>query len=222
MNRAATRSRWLELKRDLTAAQRGRELLDRKREVLVREILRVRARRDARQREAAIAFAAARSALDQAQLELGCDAIDAAALAQPPCARVAIAARTLLGIALPTLTGRFESFRIRYAPGGTSESLDRAAGAFSALTPLLIRLAEEELAAENLRRGLARTNRRWNALDTIVLPALTRQIHDVENAIEEDARDEAVRARRRARLTGLQGGDEDHGAFARSDRSQTV
>jgi V/A-type H+/Na+-transporting ATPase subunit D len=220
VNRAATRSRWLELTRDLTAAQRGRELLDRKREVLVREILRVRARRDAQQREAAAAFAAARFALDQAQLELGSDAVDAAALAQPPCVRVAIASRTLLGVALPTLTGRFETFRVRYAPGATSESLDRAAGAFSALMPLLIHLAEEELAAENLRRGLARTNRRWNALDRVVLPALTRQIHEVENAIEEDARDEAVRTRRRAQLTHLESG-EGLGTFARSDHSLT-
>jgi len=221
VNRAATRSRWLELRRDRAAARRGRELLDRKREVLVREILRVRARRDARQREAAAALAAARAGLSEAELELGVDAVEAAAFAQRPRASVEIAPRSLLGVALPTLSGRFETFRVRYAPGGTSESLDRAARAFAALTPLLVSLAEEELAVENLRQGLRRTNRRWNALDRIILPALDREIGKVESAIEEEARDETVRGRRRARLTRAEGA-RDRDPFESSDRSMVI
>ncbi len=199
MNRAASRSRWLELKREEFAARRGRQLLDEKREVLVRELSRARSRREEEARRAAISLSAARAAAAQAEVELGHAALEAAALAQKPAAQVTLSPRSFLGVSLPAVSGRFEAFRARYAPGGTAESLDRAARAYAELVPLLLRLAQEELAVANLSEALARTNRRWNALDRVLLPELAREIRRVEGALEEEARDEAVRARRLAR-----------------------
>jgi V/A-type H+-transporting ATPase subunit D len=200
VNRAATRSRWLELKRDLAAARRGRELLDEKREVLVREVLRARARADAARTRAAEKLAAARAALSEAEIEIGSAAAEAAGLAQLPAApALDLAPRSFLGVALPALRARFPVFRALYAPGGTSGSLDNAARAYADLVPHLAALAEEELAVTNLHEALARTNRRWNALDRVLLPNLASEIRRVENDLDEEARDEAFRGRRRAR-----------------------
>ncbi len=199
MSRAATRSRWLELRREEIAARRGRQLLDEKREVLVRELVRARSRCEGERRRAAASLASARAAAAQAEVELGHSGVEAAALAQRMAAAITLLPRTFLGVSLPAVSGRFEAFRARYAPGGTAESLDRAARAYADLLPLLLRLAQEELAVANLSEALARTNRRWNALDRVLIPGLVREIRRVKGALEEEARDEAVRGRRLAR-----------------------
>lgn len=196
MSAAATRSQWLELCAAREAAQRGRELLDEKREILQRELTRrTAARREAREK-AATALATARMALREAQVELGRDAVDAAALAQSPAASAEIGEARVLGVSAPGVRLRSEKWTIGWSPGGTSESLDRAALAFSGALPLLADLAQAELAVRNFARALARTNRRLNALEMIVLPDLEREIRNVASGIEEDERDEAFRRKR--------------------------
>lgn len=120
----------------------------------------------------------------------------AAALAQPEIVSIERRDASLLGIRLPRLRAGKGAFRLHYGPGGMSESLDRAAAGFAAVVPELLKLAEEDAAVRNLRRGLAQTGRRLNALDKDVLPRLDREIRDATAAIEEEERDEAFRRQR--------------------------
>jgi V/A-type H+/Na+-transporting ATPase subunit D len=196
MTGAAVRSRLLLLRRERGAARRGHDLLEQKREVLLRELLRrTRLRADVADRAAA-ALADARARLRQAQTELGRLAVESAALAQTEMASVERRAKKLLGIALPALHGRFKPFRPCYGPGGTAESLDRAGSAFADALPVLVRLAEEDLAVRNLQEGFAKTVRRLNALEKVVLPRLDDEIRGVTTALEEEDRDEALRRKR--------------------------
>jgi V/A-type H+-transporting ATPase subunit D len=196
MSAAATRSRLLELGSARESAQRGRDLLDEKREILQRELTRRTAARRKAREKAAAALAAARTALREAQVELGRDAVDAAALAQSPAASAEIGEARVLGVSAPAVRLRPEKWMIGWSPGGTSESLDRAAAVFNGALPLLADLAQAELGVRNFARALARTNRRLNALEMIVLPGLECEIRDVASAIEEDERDEAFRRKR--------------------------
>ena len=191
MTGAATRSRWLELQASREAARRGRDLLDEKREILQRELTRRTAARRAAAEKAAAALSAARAVLAEAEVELGQDAVDAAALAQTPAGSAEIGEGRVLGVSAPSVRLRLQPFRIAWAPGGTSESLDRAAAAFADALPLLAELAQVELAVRNFTRALARTSRRLNALETIVLPDLTKELAELAEALEEDERDEA-------------------------------
>ena len=196
MTGPAVRSRLLVLRRNRAAAERGRELLEQKHEVLLRELLRRQHVLEAVAAQVTAALTEARTLLRAAQIELGRAVIDAAVLAQRETAPVELRTRTLLGVALPGLRGQSPAFRPSYAPGGTAESLDRAGAAFAALLPRLARLAEEDVAVRNLQRGLAKTLRRLNALDKIVLPHLDGEIHAVTSALEEEERDEAFRHKR--------------------------
>ncbi len=196
--KAATRSRWLLLTRRRAAARRGRQLLEEKRQALIRAILRSRAERDAARDRAAEALANARAVLEEARIELGGDAVEAAGLAQGDAPRLRLARRSLLGVAIFALQEDLPALRLRFSPGGTSESLDRAAAAFGRALPLVIALAGRALELDGLRAGLARTSRRSNALDRVVLPSLDHEIRWIESSLEEEARDEAVRGRRRA------------------------
>jgi len=196
MTGAAVRSRLVELRRQRGAARRGQELLEQKREVLLRELLRRTRLRDESRDRAVAALRGARVHLRDAETELGQQTCAAAALAQPAVASVERGTETLLGIALPTLRARFAPFRPRYGPGGTAESLDQAGKAFAEVLPVLVRLAKEELAVRNLQRGFAQTVRRLNAIEKVILPRLDHEIRQVSSALEEEERDEALRRKR--------------------------
>lgn len=200
MSRAATRSRWLEMTRARVSARRGRDLLDEKREALVREILRARRRREVALEAVAAARREASERMAEAEVELGSDAVDRAALAQRTGGGVELARRSLLGVALPALADSIEPLRVLYSAGGTSAALDAAAAAHHRLARRAVALAQEEVCAYQLERALAKTARRLHALEQVVLPRIELEIRAIESALEEESRDEAFRLRRRRSL----------------------
>lgn len=196
MSGAAVRSRQVELRRTLEAARHGREVLEQKRELLLREL---RARRrvaaEARVRTRALLEAAHRP-LTAARIEIGTMGVEAAVLAQPETASVEWRRGTLMGVTLPKLSMRPNPFVPQYGPMGTCAQLDVAGRAFAAVLPELVKLAEEELAVRALRRGLSQTTRRLSALEQVVIPELERDLREVSAALEEEERDEFLRRKR--------------------------
>jgi V/A-type H+/Na+-transporting ATPase subunit D len=199
MSGAAVRSRIVELRRDREAAQRGRDLLEQKHEVLLRELIQRTRIRDEESTRATAAVDRARRLLREAEIELGPLAIDAAALAQPTAVSVSWHGAPLVGVVLPQLRMPPIVFRPLYGTGGTAESLDCAGVAFADALTAVVRLAEAEEAARNVRLGLRKTARRLNALDKVVLPQIERDLRQLRSAIEEEERDEASRTRRSRR-----------------------
>lgn len=192
---SATRSRLFELRRDRGAARRSAELLDRKREVLLREI----ARRDRLLKElrhaVAARYAEAHQLLRIARVELGMRGVEAAALAQP--ARFTITARdtSVMGVRIPKLDATVEPYRAFYGAAATAESLDECGAAFTALLPHVVALAQEEIAVARLSVAMRKTTKLLNALQKVVLPRIERDIRTIVDGIEEDERDDAIRRR---------------------------
>jgi len=192
---AATRSRLFELRRDRGAAQRSAELLDRKREVLLREI----ARRERLLKElrelVAVRYAEARRRLRVARVELGMRGVEAAALAQPARQPIAHRDASVMGVRIPQIAATVEPYRAFYGAAGTAESLDECGAAFTALLPHVVALAQEEVAAARLSAAMKKTTKLLNALQKVVLPHIEREIRAIVDGIEEDERDDAVRRR---------------------------
>jgi V/A-type H+/Na+-transporting ATPase subunit D len=193
VNAPAIRSRLLQLRRDLEAAREGRDLLDRKREAIVRALAERLPRLARQRREAARSLAAARAALVDAQDRLGRAAIASAALAQPApveCERdeVTIASVRTARVRLAAL-----EFRPAYGAASGCPALDRAGAEFAAALNALAALAFEDSAVRSLRRALARIARRLNGLDHIVLPQIAGEVRRIVATLEEDDRDEATR-----------------------------
>lgn len=197
MTSAATRARWLELAREKRAARDAADLLDQRREVLLRELHRRLDAEDAVRLRFTEALERARFALGEARVELGGTAVEAASLAVRDAPSVDLHPRSLVGIALPDLEARVPAARPTWAPGGTCESLDRARALFLEALSIAVDFARERLAVSNLERGLAQTNRRWNALDSVILPGLARELADIAGALAEEERDDDFRRRRR-------------------------
>jgi V/A-type H+-transporting ATPase subunit D len=198
MTGPAVRSRLHALRLERQAARLGRELLDHKREAILRALLDHTRRRERAKAALDAQYARATSALRDARIMVGGRAADAAELAQPSAAAVDWRAGSVVGVPTPKLTARVPAFVPFYGPAAAGEHLDRAGAEYSKLIASLIAFAEEDEAVRNLQRGLSKTVRRLKALEEIVLPRLEREAKAVSGAIEEDERDDTVRSRRAA------------------------
>lgn len=192
---AATRSRLFELRRDRGAAQRSAELLDRKREVLLREIARRERSRQSLRGVVAAAYAEAHRRLRIARVELGLHGVEAASLAQPVRDAIEHRETSVMGVRIPRLTTTVEPYRAFYGAAATAESLDECGSAFTELIPQVVALAQEEIAVARLSAAMRKTTKLLNALQKVVLPRIEREIRAIVDGIEEDERDDAVRRR---------------------------
>ena len=201
MTGPAIRSRLHALAAELRAATLGRDLLDDKREAILRTLTdrsRQHATATARVEEL---WTRAQQALRDACIEMGGEAVDAAALAQTSSATVSWRPGSVVGVATPRLHESVSAFAASYGAAATTASLDRAGDEFTQLIPALVRLAEAEEAVRNLRAALQKTVRRLKALEQLVIPELEREARAVSSALEEEERDDSIRARH-ARLQG--------------------
>lgn len=195
MSARLSRSHVQQLRRDHQAARLGRELLDDKREAILRALLERTPRRNAAAAAAADAWRQAQRTIDIARLENGARAVEAATLAQPGAAAVDWLPGSVVGVPTPKLIGEIPEFVPRYGAAALTAKLDRAGEDFSALVTTLITFAEEDEAVRNLQSGLRTTIRRLRALEQIVIPGIERDIRSVAVALEEDERDDTVRLR---------------------------
>jgi V/A-type H+-transporting ATPase subunit D len=192
---AATRWRLLELQRHRRAIETGIELLDRKREGLLRALAQRHRQAIESRRRLETALESARGALDRAAVQIGDASARAAALAQPRFDGVAVRQETVVGVRVIRLSGAVPAFAAGYGPGGTCQALDDAGRRFTELIPEVVMLAQEERAARTITAGLRRTTRTLNALRAVLLPAVDADIRAVASGLEEEEREEAVRWR---------------------------
>jgi V/A-type H+-transporting ATPase subunit D len=183
------------LRRERQAARLGRDLLDDKREAILRALLERTPRLAEARRRAAAAAADAQRNIAAARLENGCRTVAAAALAQPVESSVDWRHGSVVGVPTPRLAGRVAAFTPRYGAAPVTAKLDRAGEDFFALVTLLIAFAEEDEAVRNLQSGLSKTIRRLRALEQVVIPGLDRHLRDAAVAAEEEERDDATRHR---------------------------
>jgi V/A-type H+-transporting ATPase subunit D len=193
INVAPTRTNLIRVKKELRFAREGYEILDRKREVLTTELIRVAHEADVLQKEVWSLLEAAYSALEKARLTLGSDHVEWAALAANKTVDVHVKLRGIMGVAIPVIEARGELPRILYSLSGTNASLDEASAAFREVivkTPQLSMLATTvwRLAGE-----LRKTQRRVNALQHIFIPAYEETVAFIVSSLEEREREETFR-----------------------------
>jgi H(+)-transporting ATP synthase, vacuolar type, subunit D len=192
---AATRSRLFELRRERGAAQRSTELLDRKREVLLREVARRERLRKELRNVVSARYLDAHRLLRIARVELGMRGVEGAALAQPVRHTIVHRDTSVMGVRIPQLSAKVEPYRARYGAAATAESLDETGAAFTELFPQVVALAQEEIAVARLSVAMRKTTKLLNALQKVVLPRIEKDIRAIVDGIEEDERDDSVRRR---------------------------
>jgi V/A-type H+-transporting ATPase subunit D len=196
-----TRAQLLQLRQSLQEAKDGHQLLERKREVLLREVWDLM--RAVRQHEDRIRdrFDAAHAALRAARLDAGSDAVRSALLAPSAHLAASVDVRNLMGVSLPKVTLQLQEERLTTSAGGTPAHLDVARTRWLEVAKALGAWAETYGSVWRVAAELARTQRRVNALEEVLIPEQEQAIRAIEATLEEAERESFVRAKRvKARL----------------------
>ena len=189
---APTKSNLLSLRRQLAFAEEGYDLLEQKRQILIFELM-SRLKR-AREVEQGIteAFKRAFSALREAELDVGSEALDRAALGVRMNHQMNVSAQHLMGMRIPHITVRPEPLSVQFGVGGTSANADLAMRRFVEALPQLAELAELENALLRLARELRKTQRRCNALSKLFIPNYKEAIGYITGSLEERERESLI------------------------------
>ena len=186
----STKSNLLRLSDELKFAKEGRELLDEKREILIMEIMGTledaHRKRLAMEKELVEAY----KALAVAKVMIGTENIRRAALGIPSEANVSIQDRSVMGVVVPVVQVRWQKTeKPRYGFSGTTYALDNATQIFSACLELLVELAEIETTLWRLATELKKVQRRFNALDNILIPQYDETVKYIQYTLEEKERE---------------------------------
>jgi len=188
-----TRTNLIRLKKELRFAREGYEILDRKREALTNELVRVAKEADALQKEVWALLDTAYGAMRKARLVMGSDHVEWAALAVNKTVDVHLRLRGIMGVAIPQIEARGEPPKLLYSPGDTAAVLDEASSAFREVLLRVPQLSMLTAAVWRLANELKKTQRRVNALQHIFIPQYEATIAFIVSSLEEREREETFR-----------------------------
>jgi V/A-type H+-transporting ATPase subunit D len=197
-----TRSNLLRLRQELQFAREGYEILDRKRQVLTSELLRIAHAAETLQAQMRPLFEAAYRALENARLTMGQERVEWAALAVKKNAEIRLKRRGVMGISLPEVRTAGAPQGVPFSLGDTRATLDEAEDAFREVLGRIPELSELTASVWILAGELRKTLRRVNALEYIFIPDYERTIAFIESALEEHEREEIFRLKRLKSIAG--------------------
>jgi V/A-type H+-transporting ATPase subunit D len=181
-------------KKTLKLSEQGFELMDKKRLVLIREIMELNDRALEVQSRIEKTFSDAYAALIDANIEMG--KVNAAGISEGITAEngINIRFRSVMGVELPIVL--YES-REKETPdfsfGNTSITLDYAIKKFELVKSLLMELATLENSVYRLAINIKKTQKRANALKNVTIPRYSALARLIEETLEERERDEFAR-----------------------------
>ena len=178
-------------KRSLKQAQLGYELMDRKRNILIREMVSLSDKAKELRGSIEQTFADAYSALQRANIALG--VITPHAQQMPVETGLKVSYRSVMGVELPTVTLEQSELKINYSMLATDSQFDRAYICFNKAKQICAVLAEIENSVYRLSIAIKKTQKRANALQNILIPKYTEQVKFITNALEEKEREEFSR-----------------------------
>ncbi len=193
LNTFPTKSNLMLAKNSLVLATQGYELMDKKRNILIRELMDLIDQASSIQQEIDAAFRSAYEALQQANIEMGISRVNDIAQAVPIQDDISIKVRSVMGTEIPLVEHRSKPAPPSYAFYGTTETLDIARERFDRVRELTIRLSMIENSAYRLATNIKKTQKRANALKNITIPTYQSLIKEINSALEEKEREEFTR-----------------------------
>jgi len=190
---APTRTNLIRVKKDLRFAREGHEILDRKREVLISELVRIAHEAEAAQKEVWQLLASGYSALQKARLTLGSDRVEWAALAANKTVEIHLKYRGIMGVAVPVIEATGAPHAMLYSLGDTNAALDESTSIFREIVLSLPRLSMLIATVWRLAGELRKTQRRVNALQHIFIPNYEATVAFIVSSLEEREREEIFR-----------------------------
>ena len=180
-------------KNSLALALQGFDLMDKKRNILVRELMDLIEEAKGIQSQIDQTFRSAYAALQKANMEIGINTVQTISYTVPIEDTIRIKTRSIMGTEIPLVQFDPDGEIPTYAFYNTKESLDAARQAFEKVKELTIRLSMVENSAYRLAANIKKTQKRANALKNITIPHYEQLTKDITNALEEKEREEFTR-----------------------------
>ena len=180
-------------KNSLALAWQGYDLMDKKRNILIRELMNLIDEARGIQDEIDTTFTYAYQCLQRANIEHGISMVSQLAYTVPIENSITIQTRSIMGTEIP---------HVKYVPGNnaptysfstTKESIDLATEAFRKVKDLTVKLSMVENAAYRLAANIKKTQKRANALQNITIPMYSKLVYNITNALEEKEREDFTR-----------------------------
>ncbi len=187
-----TKSNLMATKRSLALAEQGYELMDRKRNILVREMMRLIDRAAAIQDKISAAYAEAYAALQRANITLG--SVGEFTASVPVETGLSIERRSVMGVELPMVKlDPSAPLGLYYGLESTNGTLDTAYLKFNEVKALTVELAEVETSVVRLAEAIRKTQKRANALGNVQIPQMEATVKFIDDALAEKEREEFSR-----------------------------
>lgn len=187
---APTKSNLMLAKNSLALSKQGYELLDKKRNLLIREMMLLVDKAKVIQSQIETTFTAAYAALQRVNIKAGIEKVDQLANSIPIEDSINIRFRSIMGVELPIVTSDESDSIPQYGFYKTSSSLDEAYEKFNKAKELTIKLAEIENAVYRLAINIKKTQKRANALKNSAIPKYEVLVKEIQNSLEEKEREE--------------------------------
>jgi V/A-type H+/Na+-transporting ATPase subunit D len=191
-----TRINLIQTKKTLKLAESGREVLERKRDILLRELRASIFEAENAREELLDALAKAYQSLTEANIVNGSESIVSVALGSTAEANYLIDYKSIMGVTVPSV--KFEGKadpKPDYGFGSTSVELDKAFKQFHRVLLLIAELAKAEGTTFQIANDVRRTQRRVNALNHVLIPRYRNTAKMIEQVLEEKDREEFVRTK---------------------------
>ena len=186
-----TKGNLINTKKSLSLARLGFDLMDRKRNILVREMMLLIDAAKSIRSEIESTFDTAYKALQMANITLGvCDDF-AKGIEIDHGAKIVY--RSVMGVEIPKVTLESEINPRAYGFSGTNTQLDIAYLSFHRAKQISALLAEIENSVYRLAHEIKKTQRRANALKNIIIPQFEETVKFITDALEEKEREEFSR-----------------------------
>lgn len=186
-----TKANLMATQKSLSLAKLGYELMDRKRNILVREMMQLVD--EAKEVESTIneAYKKAYASLQKANITLGrCSDY---ARTVPLDETLKVDYKSVMGVEIPQITLGEQDMKNYYGFDTTNSYLDEAYFNFNEAKKLSVKLVETQTSIYRLADVIKKTQKRANALNNIMIPKFTQTVKFISEALDEKEREDFTR-----------------------------
>ncbi|HEY8500714.1 MAG TPA: V-type ATP synthase subunit D [Clostridia bacterium] len=193
MNVYPTKGNLIRIKSILALSKQGYELLDKKRNILLREMMELIDKAGVIQEKIRAVYKQAYEALQIANIRMGISEVQQLGYAVPEERSVRIQIRSVMGVEIPSVDIEPNVLSPRYGFLRTNLALDTAYRCFEEVKQLTVEYAEVENSVYRLANNIRRTQKRANSLKNVLIPMYERMIKTIQESLEEKEREEFTR-----------------------------
>ncbi|SNR61455.1 V-type ATP synthase subunit D [Desulfurobacterium atlanticum] len=180
-----SKTQLLELKKDLNVMEEGKDILQHKRNVLIKEILKHLDRVEKAREELNIYVQKAYAMLKKAYMEEGRESVKEYVDTTALKGKIEAKEKSFIGIPVPSISYQLDLEKFPVDIVSESIFVDLARTAFIDSVKKVMELAEMEIKAWKMAEELKKTVIRVNAVEKYYIPMYEKAIKEIETALEE-------------------------------------